>query len=428
MHVGTVRSALFNYFFAKKYGGDFIVRIEDTDKERNRTEHIDAIWRDFEWLGIPIDERYVQSEHVSRHTEALSDMIARDVAYVSREPSKSDPSKDVEVVRLRNPGKVITFKDEIRDEVTFDTTELGDFVIARSISDPLYHLAVVVDDHDEGITHVIRAEEHLSNTPRQILIQEALGFARPTYAHMPLILAPDRTKLSKRRHAVSIGDFRDRGFLPASLINFLALLGWNPGTDEEFFTLEELVERFDLSQVQKAGAVFNEEKLRWFNKHYLAQISDADFLSQARSCFAAYGSTPDDAVFARMLPSLRERIEVWEDLSKDLERGEWDFVTTAPSYSTVPLVWKKSDAATTKKHLDALHTLITGIPITAFDTPAAIKEHVWPYADANDRGAVLWPLRVALSGREKSPDPFTLLYILGREASLRRILNARDTV
>ena len=228
MHIGTVRTALFNYLFAKQRGGTYFVRIEDTDKERNKEEWVDAIWRDFEWCGIIPQARYRQSKHVDRHKELLRKLVASDKAYVSKEPKKDDPTQTVEVVRLRNPGVEITFTDLIRGDITFDTSELGDFVIARSIDDPLYHFAVVVDDGDAGVTHVLRAEDHISNTPRQILILEALGFPRPIYAHFPLILAPDRAKLSKRKHGASIDKYRAQGFLAPAILNYLALLGWNP--------------------------------------------------------------------------------------------------------------------------------------------------------------------------------------------------------
>ena len=249
MHIGTVRTALFNYAFAKHHGGTFYIRIEDTDKERNKEEWVDAIWNDFEWCGLTPDTKYVQSQHLARHRELLHGLVESGKAYESEEPAKDDPSRTVRVIRLRNPGTSVSFDDLIRGTVTFDTTELGDFVIARSIDDPLYHFAVVVDDGDTDVTHVIRAEEHISNTPRQILIQEALGFPRPNYAHIPLILAPDRSKLSKRKHSASIDNYRELGYEADAIINYLALLGWTPPSGKEILSLEEIVESFELSDV-----------------------------------------------------------------------------------------------------------------------------------------------------------------------------------
>ncbi len=189
----------------------------------------------------------------------------------------------VEVVRLRNPNTTITFEDEIRGDITFDTTELGDFVIARSLDDALYHFTVVVDDHEMGVTHVIRGEDHISNTPRHILIQEAIGASRPIYAHLPLLLGSDRSKLSKRHGATQLQSYRDAGYLKEALVNYLALLGWNPGTDEELFSLSELTRIFDLSGVQKGGAIFDIEKLKWFNKEHLKHTSDDEFFALVRA-------------------------------------------------------------------------------------------------------------------------------------------------
>lgn len=207
-------------------------------------------------------------------------------------------------MRLKNPGTSITFDDLIRGSVTIDTTDLGDFVIARAIDDPLYHFAVVVDDGDAGVTHVLRAEEHISNTPRQILILEALGFERPTYAHFPLILAPDRTKLSKRKHGASIENYRAQGFIPEGMINYLAFLGWNPGTEEELFTLDELIEQFSIDKLQKSGAIFDETKMRWFNHEHLKKLSDDEF-TQRLTAFA--GKRPTPQYLGKIISLLRER-------------------------------------------------------------------------------------------------------------------------
>ena len=262
LHFGLARTALFSYLFARKHGGTYILRIEDTDTARNKPEYEQDISEQLAWLGLTADATYRQSEAMPRHKQCLAKLIEEDKAYVSKETAKDGSGKEVEVVRLRNPGETVTFTDLIRGEIQFDTTELKDFVIARSITDTLFHLAVVIDDADEGVTHVIRGEDHISNTPRQILIQRALGFPEPHYAHLPLILMPDKSKMSKRKHETAVRTFREMGILPNALINYVALLGWNPGTDQELFTLEELVNIFDTSQVQKSGAVFDMEKDR----------------------------------------------------------------------------------------------------------------------------------------------------------------------
>ena len=261
LHIGGVRTALYNFLYARQNGGKFILRIEDTDKERNKKEYEEDILEGFKWLGLNYDELYKQSDRGEIYKKYLEKLISDDLAYEAED----------KVIRFRNPGKDVIFNDLIRGDIKFNTEELGDFVIAKSIDDPLYHLAVVVDDHESGITHIIRGEDHISNTPRQILIQEAIGASRPLYAHLPLILAPDRSKLSKRKHgeSVSLEYYRNKGYSAEAIINYLALLGWNPGTDQEIFTLDELLKVFNLQKVHKGGAILDEKKLSWVNrKHF----------------------------------------------------------------------------------------------------------------------------------------------------------------
>lgn len=416
MHIGTVRTALFNYLYAKQHGGTYFVRIEDTDRERNKPEWVEAIWRDFEWCGLVPDKKYIQSEHSARHQELLKKLVAEDKAYISKEPKKDDPTQEVAVVRLRNPGSAVTFTDLIRGEITFDTTELGDFIIARSIDDPLYHFAVVVDDGDAGVTHVLRAEEHLSNTPRQILILEALGFTRPQYAHLPLILAPDRAKLSKRKHGASIHNYRQQGFIPEAIINYLALLGWNPGTPQEFFTLDELKESFTLERMQKGGAVFDMQKMLWFNHEYLKKLSDAEYQERLE---AFMGSPVED----RLVPLVKERAQTFGEAA-DALKNEFDFLAQTPTPDQALLLkGAKVDAATAAQHVEKVLSLLEAISDEAF-TPDTVKEALFPYATEVGRGAVLWPMRVALSGKEKSPDPFTLAGLLGKKETVSRLNQA----
>lgn len=425
MHIGTVRTALFNYLFAKKHGGTYFVRIEDTDKERNKEEWVDAIWHDFEWCGLIPDKRSRTSEHLARHRELLHMLVEKDAAYVSREPSKNEPERMVEVVRLRNPGKEMTFDDLVRGSITFDTSELGDFVIARSLDDPLYHFAVVADDGDEGVTHVLRAEEHISNTPRQILIQEALGFPRPVYAHFPLILAPDRSKLSKRKHGASIKNYREQGFLPEAIINYLALLGWSPGNDREIFSLAELIETFDFSGVQKSGGVFNIEKMKWFNREYLLKLPDNAFVSMVEKALPERVKSLSEFSLERLerlIPTIRERISLAKEFSDEADGGEYDFAFQDPVLSVEMLKWKKD-----KSPSDALprfEQCLALLKDADFNSADKIKEKLWPYAEKIGKGEVLWPLRVALTGMEKSPDPFTVAYIVGKDSTLKRLENA----
>lgn len=430
LHIGTVRTALFNFLYAKRHGGKFIMRIEDTDKERSLPEFEEEILQGLADLGITWDEFYRQSERAPIYRGYLEKMIEKGTAYISKEESKSKPGEQVEVVRLKNKNSVVTFSDEIRGEITFDTTELGDFVIARSIDDALYHFTVVVDDHEMGVTHVIRGEDHISNTPRQILIQEAIGAERPTYAHLPLILAPDRSKLSKRHGAVMLDEYLREGFLKEAILNYLALLGWNPGTDQEIYSLESLTRTFDISGVQKSGAIFNIEKLKWFNKEYLQTFSDEEFYSYIESGIPdRIRELPQFSTgrLIKLTQLIRERSSTRTDVTNDCNAGEYDFAFVAPHPDPALIKWK-NDATPreTLPRLQKLAELIATIPEDA-DMPI-IKDSLWKYAEEAGKGEVLWPLRVSLTGRERSPDPFTVISVIGSPEAYKRIITACDTI
>lgn len=426
-HVGTARSALFNFLFAQKYGGKFIVRIEDTDRQRSKKSFEKDILDGLLWLNIREDSLYRQSERVDIHRKYLKRLIDKGKAYLSEEESKGEKNKRVEVVRLRNPGKKITFIDLIRGPIEFDTTELGDFVLAKNLDEPLYHLAVVVDDATMGITHIIRGEDHISNTPRQILIQEALGFKRPHYAHLPLILAADRSKLSKRFGATSMSDFRRAGYLPEAIINYLALLGWNPGTEQEIFTLKELIHAFDLSGIQKGGAVFDIEKLNWFNREYIKQLPKKQLLEKLDQSLSERIKQLEGYSLAsveRMAPIIIEHIHTFSDINQLERAGELDYFFIRPEYKSEKLLWKeKGDLQTIEQHLKTLIKQLQNISPSSF-TEEHIKQAVWDYASQKGRGEVLWPMRYVLSGKDKSPSPFQLAEALGKEETIARLHNA----
>lgn len=427
MHIGTVRTALFNYLFAKQYEGTFFVRIEDTDAERNRPEWTQAILDDFEWCGLKPDNIYIQSEHTGRHRNLLKNLIEEGKAFISKEAAKDGSGREVEVVRLRNPGTEVTFEDLIRGPISFDTAELGDFVIARSLSEPLYHFAVVVDDADAGVTHIIRAEEHISNTPRQILILEALGFVRPQYAHVPLIFAPDRSKLSKRKHAASIEDYREKGYIPEGIINYLALLGWNPGTEQELFTINELIDSFSIEKLQKSGAVFDEIKMRWFNHQHLRRLSGDDYRNRLTLFMGSRGkNVPEYLSF--VIPLLQERAETLEDAAELLGGGEFAFMEESVSIDPALLgKGAKASAEEIRDNLEGLRELLSAILNTEWEAER-VKREAMRFAEEKGKAAVLWPLRVALSGREKSSDPFTIAAMIGREKTLERIGKAVEAL
>lgn len=427
LHIGTVRTALFNYLFARHHGGKFVFRSEDTDRTRSTKEFENEIISGLQALGLNWDNEEIirQSERVDIYRRYLDEGIGKGVFYISKEESKQNPGETVEVVRLKNPNKTITFTDLIRGDITFDTTELGDIVVARSLNDALYHLTVVVDDFEMGVTHVLRGEDHISNTPRQILIQEALGFGRPEYAHLPLILAPDRSKMSKRHGAVAVSEYLDEGFLPAAIINYLALLGWNPGTDKEIFTLEELVKDFDISGVHKAGAIFDRQKFLWFNKQHLGSLSDEEYLKKVQDFLPEKVLTLPDFTEERLLkllPTIKERTEALGEISTAAGAGEYDFAFKDPDVPTAMIRWKND--ASLEVVLPRLQKLLELLEKTDFSSPDAIKNSLWDYVLSEGKGEVLWPFRVALTGLERSPDPFTVAYIIGPVDTKRRIKRA----
>ena len=424
LHVGSARTALFNYLYARKHGGKFIVRIEDTDKERSKKEFEDNIIAGLTWLGLQYDELYHQRDRGPVYRRYISALIENNFAYIAEEERGT-------VIRFRNKGEEITFNDVIRGDITFNTAELGDFVIARDAENPLYHLAVVIDDHEMGVTHVIRGEDHISNTPRQILLQDAIGAARPVYAHIPLILAPDKSKLSKRHGARGIDEYEKEGYLPEALVNFLALLGWSPqeaGSAEasEVLTLEELVRLFTLEKIQKGGAVFDIGKLRWMNREHIKRLPIESVLEHVKRFMPEeLWKGANESVFKALVPLIIERLEIFSDVSKMHADGELSCFFGKPTYNPAQLPWKSDDAEKTRRHIIESVGILEKIEKSEF-TERTIKEALLPYADKEGRGSVLWPVRYALSGREKSPDPFTIASILGKEETIARLSYAAN--
>lgn len=423
-HIGTARTALFNYLFAKKHNGVFIVRIEDTDKERSRKEYEESILDGLSWLNIKYDEFYRQSERTEIYRKYLEKLIASGFAYISKE--EAGEGKRSEVIRFKNPNHSVTFNDLIRGPITFHTEELGDFVIAKDMETPLYHLAVTIDDYEMNISHVIRGEDHISNTPRQILLLEAIGATVPTYAHLPLILASDKSKLSKRHGALALTEYRENGFLPEAIINFLALLGWSPqsrGEAEEVLSFEELVEKFELEKVGKSGTIFDLKKLEWLNKQYIKKIPQEKLLGMIKNEIAGDNIfTIDEKKLLRAIPLIAEKIStireagiVWSE--------ELAFLSKMPEYDKSRLVWKDETVEKTKENLSKILEILNSVETDDFSAER-IKELIFPFADEIGRGGVLWPMRFSLTGQERSPDPFTSAYLLGKEDSISRISKA----
>jgi glutamyl-tRNA synthetase len=439
LHVGTARTALFNYLFSRKKQGVFVLRIEDTDTERSRKEFEEDITAHLAWLGLSWDEFYRQSERKATHAKYLRQLLAEHKAFYCAHTKEElekeyreyvnnkkfprhicahrNENREKGIIRFRNDTTgIVSFSDIIRREVTFDAALLGDFSLARSISNPLYNFVVVVDDYEMRISHIIRGEDHIPNTPKQLLIQRSLGFPEPRYAHLPLLLGADRSKLSKRHGATSIYDYQRKGYLQEALVNFLALLGWNPGDEREIFSLQELEQEFTLEKVQKSGAIFNEEKLRWMNKEHIKRLP-INVLAERLAEFSADATEQIAAIE-------KERLTTLADISENMP-----IFTDEPAFKKELLQWKgKQDYAEIIEHLVQLKNILCDMPETDFLALSSLEKHIIPYAERHGKGNVLWPLRAALSGRTASPGPFEIMYAIGKEKTLKRITNALEMV
>ncbi|MCL5782144.1 MAG: glutamate--tRNA ligase [Patescibacteria group bacterium] len=426
-HAGSYRTALFSWIYAKQNNGKFILRIEDTDKERSKKEYEENIIDSLKWLGLDYDSFYRQSERTDIYAGYIKKLIDSGHAYISDENIADSTNADKSglrshVIRFRNPKCKIAFDDIVRGHIEFDTTELGDFVIAKDMNEPVFHLTNVIDDHDMGITHIIRGEDHISNTPRQILLYRAIGAEIPQFAHIPLLLAKDRSKLSKRNGAIPVSDYRDRGYIREAIINYMALLGWHPADDREILSIDEVIGQFSLDRVQKGGAIFDDEKLSWFNRQYMARLSDEDFISDAKPFLPDSMNGMQD-LLKRALSTIRSKVSSFAEIAGLFDNSaDLSFTITVPKYNVNSLLWSKNpDKKLALKHLEFSLNAIQGIEDFTMDN---IKNAIWPYAEANGKGDVLWPLRYAITGQNKSPDPFTSAYIVGKNEAIKRIKKA----
>ncbi|MFA5084283.1 MAG: glutamate--tRNA ligase [Candidatus Paceibacterota bacterium] len=435
LHMGTARTALFNWLFAKNQGGSFVLRIEDTDLERSDPKYEKNIIEGLRWLGLNWDEGpFRQTERLDIYEKYIKKLLEEDRAYYcfctkeELEAEKQamlsqglapkysgrccgnknpDPNRS-SVIRFRIPETEVVFNDLIRGKVKFNTGLIGDIVIAKDLRTPLYNLAVVIDDYEMKISHVIRGEDHISNTPKQIMLQRALGFDEPVYAHLPLILSADRSKLSKRYAETSIADYRNEGYLPEAMVNFLALLGWHPEEDDrEVFDSEELTKQFNMKKIQKAGAVFNLEKLDWLNGQYVMRLEPEELIERLED-FIPREWLKDREFLAKVVKTEKERVKKLTDFVKLV-----GFFFELPDYPANLLIWDK----TPKENI--LDNLQSVLPLAEdFDNA---NNRIMALAEERGRGEVLWPLRVALSGQTASPGPFDIMGVLGRSESLKRI-------
>lgn len=412
LHVGTARTALFNELFARSQGGTVVLRMEDTDRARSKPEYEQNIIAGLQWLGITWDEGpYRQSERGEIYQQELERILAEGRAY---------KKAGEEAVRLKVEPQEVVFADVVRGSVKTSTDSFGgDFVIARSVTDPLYHLAVVVDDADMKITHVIRGEDHISNTARQILLQRALGYSTPSYAHLPLLVDERRRKLSKRAGDTDLLSCRDKGYLPEAMLNYLSLLGWSPKTDQEFFTHDELIKVFSLAGIQKGAAAFSLTKLDNMNKYYLRQLKPAELLARTRPWLEqAEINTGRTAFLTAALATEQSRVATLAELPEAIRF----FLPDGPGeYPTERLIWKDSSVEDTRQRLERGREKIAGWEgeFSAERLQSAIL--AWIDKEQLGRGETLWPLRVALTGQQHSPGPFEVAAVLGMEESIRRI-------
>lgn len=467
LHVGGARTALFNWLFARHHGGTFVLRIEDTDRERSSDVMTQAILDGMEWLGLDWDEGpYHQADGVERHrrdvlrlveagaayrcfctSEALDTMRARareagaPAGAAFREDHAcrlvvSDEEADERAeagqpftVRFRVPEGTTAWDDAVHGRLAFDNAEIDDFVLLRSDGTPVYNMAVVSDDADMRITHVIRGDDHISNTPKQILIYRALGYDVPTFGHVPMILGSDGKRLSKRHGATAIGEYRERGLLPWALVNFLALLGWSPGSDEEIFDTDELVERFTLERVSKKSAVFDHEKLEWLNGRHLNRTPVERVEPLVTERLVAAGLANADALAERRDWYLR-LIDLLKSRARDLD----DFVFQARPYlletveyeqKAVKKHWKRP--AEVRTRLAALRDRYA--TVSSWDEET-LEDELRALADELGVGAgkLIHPLRVSLTGMAVSPGIFDVLVAMGRDLTLRRIDAALDAL
>ena len=497
LHIGSARTALFNYLFAKKNIGKMILRIEDTDIERSKREFESDIIENLKWLGINWDEGpiknqkyignygpYRQSERRDIYKKYLTKLLEEHKAYYcfcsqeeleakrQEQISRGLPphyngkcaklsSKEIErrlaekqpfVIRFKVPKEKLSFTDMIKGKIEFDTCLLGDIIIAKNLDTPLYNFAVVIDDFEMKITHIIRGEDHLSNTPKQILLQEALGFPRPAYAHLPLILGPDKSKLSKRHGAMAVGEYKKMGYLPESMVNFLAFLGWNPGTEKEIYSLFSLVKDFSIKRVQKSGAIFNTKKLDYLNGFYIRQKSLEKLTKLCLPYFIKKGFlklTIESEQYppARGGENIRQVFEIADTKEKidfnylkkvislyqkrlkkisDIADFADFFFKNKLDYPKELLSWKDGSGEKIYQSLDKTLNIFSKIKSNNWNKED-IKNALMPEAEKlKDRGYLLWPLRVALTGKKASAGPFEIAEVLGKEKTLKRIEEAKE--
>ncbi len=424
LHVGGARTALFNWLFARHHGGTFILRIEDTDVQRSSWEMVSGILDGLTWLGIDWDEGpeiggphapYFQSERLERYRSAARDLLAQGLAV-----------EDGGAIRFKVPPGKTAFADSVHGPIEFDNEHIESFVILRSDTHPTYHLSVVLDDIDMQVTHVVRGDDHISNTPKQVLLYNAFGATPPTFAHVPLIMGPDKKRLSKRHGATSVMEYEKAGYLPEAMFNFLALLGWGTGSDDELLTRDELVARFNLEGISGGNAVFNIEKLDWFNHQHLLKLGDDELIASLHTRLTAAGYWRDALFgqdrdwFVKVLTLLRPRAK---RLNEFIDQLSPFFVE--PTEYDAEGVNKHLAADGIGAHVQALRDALAAAE--PFDE-ATLERDLRAVADSRGlkAGTLIHATRLAMTGRMVSPGLFEMLALLGRDRVVARLTRLID--
>jgi glutamyl-tRNA synthetase len=409
LHVGGARTALLNWLFARHERGTFLLRVEDTDKARSTDEHTQVILDGLSWLGLDWDEPPVfQGARVQRHQEAADKLLAEGKAYVEEG-----------AIRLRVPPGEIAWEDAVHGRISFQGEDIKDFVILRSDRSPLYNFAVVVDDIDMQITHVLRGDDHISNTPKQVVVYRALGAALPTFGHVPMINGPDGKKLSKRHGATAVGDYQHQGILPAAMRNFLALLGWSPGGDREIMTQQEMIDLFSLSGIQSKAAIFDTTKLEWMNGQYLSLAGAEDLFALVQPQLEQLGLGRSRDAVLKAIAAVKTRSRTTLDVAKQVA------VRLDPKFVTLDDKATKEIAKDAEAYRSALAASLEVLRATEW-TPAALEQTLRALAERRGvaAGKIFQPIRIALTGGTVSEPVNELLYVVGKDAALNRLAMA----
>jgi glutamyl-tRNA synthetase len=408
LHVGGARTALFNWLFARRAGKDakFLLRIEDTDKARSTDEHTQVILDGLQWLGLDWDEPPIfQGARVKRHQQVADKLLADGQAYMEED-----------AIRLRVPPGEIAWDDAVHGRISFQGEDIRDFVILRSDRSPLYNFAVVVDDIDMQITHVVRGDDHISNTPKQIAVYRAMGAALPVFGHVPMIHGHDGKKLSKRHGATAVGDYQHLGILPAAMRNFLALLGWSPGGDREIMTLDEMLQLFSFEGIQKKPAIFDTTKLEWMNGQYLSAQTAEDLYPLVQPHLVALGVNGDRAALLNAITAVKTRSRTVLDIARQVA------VRLDARHVALDEKAQKEIAKDPAAYHAALAASVVALKNAEW-TPAGLEAALRNLAEQRNvaAGKIFQPIRIALTGGTVSEPVNELLAVVGKEAALRRL-------